>query len=403
MQLTPNLNLKKPEGTDVVNIEDLNKNADVLDTTLGNMSTVPTNSKTVAGAITELFTNVSDGKNSIAAAITDMNQSASETETFSQLAAKIKSISNDANASEGQVLSGRTFYQGGQKRTGTMPNYSNGKITGEYTTSDVGVAPHASGGNYLTVITKPRSSGYVTQNTVIETWIHNLTAEKIQAGVTVGPSGGLRVTGTFTSDANAVAADIRSGKTAYVNGNKITGTMTNRGGHTDAVSVGRSNNVLYFRIPHGAYTTNASGQSYPEIRWTENNLTASNIRRGVSLFGLLGTLDPIRTASGTASIISGGTGSYAHYRDIVVTGLTFRPKAFYAAVQHNRTWFSACYEYGSTRRGFSGYTDGSDNIWSFTNASFSITPSGSTYTVRIRVAADSNVPLGTQVIWEAVG
>lgn len=31
MQYTPRLNLKKPEGSDVVNIDDLNDNADILD------------------------------------------------------------------------------------------------------------------------------------------------------------------------------------------------------------------------------------------------------------------------------------------------------------------------------------------------------------------------------------
>ncbi|HWR07089.1 MAG TPA: hypothetical protein VN379_09470, partial [Sporomusa sp.] len=35
MQQTPNLNLNKPDGTDIVNIEDLNDNADVLDALLG--------------------------------------------------------------------------------------------------------------------------------------------------------------------------------------------------------------------------------------------------------------------------------------------------------------------------------------------------------------------------------
>lgn len=46
----------------------------------------------------------------------------------------------------------------------------------------------------------------------------NLVAENIKAGVTIAG-----VVGTFTADADATAADIVAGKTAYVNAIKITG------------------------------------------------------------------------------------------------------------------------------------------------------------------------------------
>jgi len=78
----------------------------------------------------DLKSSVSNGKNGIATAITDMGQSASGSDTFAQLANKVKDISKDANATTSQVLSGRTFYQGGQKRSGSMANRS-GNVTGQ--------------------------------------------------------------------------------------------------------------------------------------------------------------------------------------------------------------------------------------------------------------------------------
>ncbi|WP_052339159.1 tail fiber protein [Gorillibacterium massiliense] len=70
----------------------------------------------------QAFQSASDGKTAIAAAITGMGQAAAANETFTQLATKISKISTDSNVVVGEVLSGKTFYQGGTKKTGTMPN-----------------------------------------------------------------------------------------------------------------------------------------------------------------------------------------------------------------------------------------------------------------------------------------
>lgn len=80
------------------------------------------NATNVEDALQEIATDVQVGKNTIASAITAMGQSASGSDTFPTLAAKIRDISDDATAGTGDVISGKTFYQGGSKKTGTMPN-----------------------------------------------------------------------------------------------------------------------------------------------------------------------------------------------------------------------------------------------------------------------------------------
>lgn len=50
---------------------------------------------------------------------------------------------------------------------------------------------------------------------------NNLVASNIKSGVSI-----LGINGTYTSDATATASDIKSGKTAYINGAKVTGTHT---------------------------------------------------------------------------------------------------------------------------------------------------------------------------------
>lgn len=67
-----------------------------VDNAVGNLSTLQTTDKSnVVKAINELFTNVSDGKNAVAAAITDKGVSASGSDTFAQLSTKIGQIAGD--------------------------------------------------------------------------------------------------------------------------------------------------------------------------------------------------------------------------------------------------------------------------------------------------------------------
>lgn len=85
-----------------------------------------------------------------------------------------------------------------------------------------------------------------------------------------------------TSDATAVAAEILSGKTAYKNGEKITGTMPNRGAQASYIST-KNQQVL---IQQGYH----DGSGSVSIDSTEKaKIVESNIKAGVEILGVTGS------------------------------------------------------------------------------------------------------------------
>ena len=80
-----------------------------------------------------------------------------------------------------------------------------------------------------------------------------------------------------TADANATAADILSGKTAWVNGTKISGSIGTKASTT--IIPGTSDQT----IASGVYLAGA------QTIKGDSNLTADNIKSGTSIFGVTGT------------------------------------------------------------------------------------------------------------------
>ena len=117
---------------------------------------------------------------------------------------------SNSDAVAGDVLYGKIVYGSGGTVTGSMAN--NGTLTGNIST----VA-----GTYAI------PAGYTSGGTVqiSSTEQAKIVSGNIKSGVTIlGVSGDTAV--VDTSDADATASTIYSGKTAWVNGSKITGELT---------------------------------------------------------------------------------------------------------------------------------------------------------------------------------
>ena len=111
---------------------------------------------------------------------------------------------------------------------------------------------------------------------------------------------GQRVQGTCdydtnTTDADASASEILYGKTAYVNKNKLTGSMTNNGTVTGTITT----KAQEYTIPAGYH----NGLGKVSISSTEQaKIIASNILNGVTILGVTGNVSPSSDiTSGTVS------------------------------------------------------------------------------------------------------
>lgn len=122
--------------------------------------------------------------------------------------------------------------------------------------------------------------------TLIDLTGDTVTADKILSGFTAHDKGGESITGTCefdvdSSDATAAVAEILQGKTAYVRGQKLTGTMKNNGAVTGTIS---SKDEEY-TIPQGHHDGSGKvGISAAE----KEKIIPDNIREGITLLGVEG-------------------------------------------------------------------------------------------------------------------
>ena len=148
----------------------------------------------------------------------------------------------------------------------------------------------------------------------------------IKAGVTFFEGTPRAVAGTFTADADAGAADLLSGRTAYVNGEKVTGSIPSKAAAT--------------YTPAAADQTIEAGQylSGAQTVRGDANLKAENIKQGASIFGVAGALKLLYAGGCKTGTYAGGVrwnGASYVYEGHSYFYLTGQPKTLY--VQYEAT------------------------------------------------------------------
>lgn len=349
MQQTTNYALKKPDGTDTVDISVLNGNMDTIDSELKKRAidnyAVTTNSGNAYSATINGITALADGLqvrlkfNAGATAPITLNinglGACKVCDYYGNQVSDvhggfIANLAYDAgtgnfilqgkggggNAQPAHLLNGETATTNSGPITGTMVNYSalhvqaSQKTTGNY--DNLGQAAY---------LMPPK--GYYDGTAWVYSQENNLTSDNIKSGATIfGISGKSSV--VDTADATATAGQILNGQSGYVNGSKVTGTMSNQptGNGPTKLTVWNdgTNTKLAVGIPYGAYLSGSGSPSYPEIQCIENNLVSGNIRAGSSIFGVSGKSSIIDTSDANASAGQMLSGQSAYVNGTKVVG-----------------------------------------------------------------------------------
>ena len=175
---------------------------------------------------------------------------------------------SDANAAASDILTAKTAYVNGVKLTGALAtqtlNPANDTVTAGYYNATT-----------LSAVDPDLAAGNIAVSTTI-----------------------FGKLGTYTSDATATAANILSGQTAYVNGVKITGTVP------AGANVSGGEGLKTFTITDGLYSGNKTATA------NDTDLAAGNIKSGVTIFAVTGTLEtapPAPSVGGTWLLVPGNS------------------------------------------------------------------------------------------------
>ena len=164
----------------------------------------------------------------------------------------------------------------------------------------------------------------------------DLVAGNVRAGVILFNNAQGEIKGTFSADATANAGEILSGKTAYKNGSKVTGTMPNNGAWTSTGVTANATTTKDVAIPAGYH----NGSGYVRLAslkdQTVGTAAAGTIVsgktawvNGVKVTGTFAAQEKTITSSRSAQTVTPDSGKYLSkvtVNALVPTG-TYKPTA----------------------------------------------------------------------------
>lgn len=279
-------------------------------------------------------------------------------------------------ATAADVLEGTTFGTESGVVPGTIVDLANLDVDGYISTAGPG---------YLGVVGNEDINGnvgYFRDSTTIIVNDASLIPANFLAGRTV-----LSIVGTATSDATAVAANLLSGKSAYINGVKVTGTMPEiTVGADPATGVGQWPDGGLAIYPSEGYRKGGSGAgeikvSPAQLQAAYPTLLPSNVRNGVPLAGVTGTLvERVTWFNKNVSFPNTGSAFSPHW-DFTITGITRKPIMY--MVQMNIADFSLFTATGTnnvmSEQSTSGIWNGSSYTLSSTSVKSTLTTSNYQY------------------------
>jgi hypothetical protein len=227
------------------------------------------------GAMTELFTNVNNGKNSIYSAIVGKGKTPASY-SYADLSAGVASIGTGLTAVAANILSGKTVYIGNAIVTGTLAIRGDEEYAG-WRRADVSIA---------------------SSNTRVHLRVPN--------GAYLGTAnGGLQ--GIFADDANFISSNMLAGKTYFgLAGGIVDYSNKENTGYIGVKSIKADGGGNLVVEPYtGYYREGVNVNGFGSIIKSDSNFVAANLLATKTYFGLTGSI-PVRGNVG-------GNGGAAHW------------------------------------------------------------------------------------------